>query len=84
MGLNAVIVVNNNYSGGVGETSPFVHSVSFAQVAESFGCVGIRVEKPEEIRPALEKALAANRPAVVDVVSDTNVRAKHAWSPGAS
>jgi acetolactate synthase-1/2/3 large subunit len=81
-GLNAVIVVNNNYSGGVGETSPFVREVSFARIAEDFGCFGIRVEEPANIRPALEKALASGRPAVVEVVSDTNVRAKRAWSPG--
>ena len=37
MGINAVVVVNNNYSGGVGETSPFLRQVSFAKVAEDFG-----------------------------------------------
>jgi len=80
-GLNAVIVVNNNYSGGVGETSPFVREVSFARLAEDMGCVGFRVEAPAEIRSALEKALVSGRPAVVEVVSDTNVRAKRAWAP---
>jgi acetolactate synthase-1/2/3 large subunit len=80
--LNAVIVVNNNYSGGVGETSPFEHSVSFAKVAEAFGCFGIRVEEPAQIRPALDKAIAADRPAIVEVVSDTSVRAKRGWAPG--
>ncbi|HLF77623.1 MAG TPA: thiamine pyrophosphate-dependent enzyme, partial [Dehalococcoidia bacterium] len=81
MGLNAVIVVNNNYSGGVGETSPFLGSVSFAKVAEDLGCFGVRVEDPAHIRPALDQALASNRPAVVEVVSDTSVRAKRAWAP---
>jgi acetolactate synthase-1/2/3 large subunit len=56
--------------------------VSFARLAEDFGCVGLRVEEPAGIQPALEKALASGRPAVVEVVSDTNVRAKRAWSPG--
>jgi acetolactate synthase-1/2/3 large subunit len=81
--LNAVMIVNNNYSGGVGETSPFEHGVSFAKIAEDFGAFGIRVEQPNEIRPALDKALASGRPAVVEIVSDTNVRAKRAWSPEA-
>jgi acetolactate synthase-1/2/3 large subunit len=81
-GINAVIVVNNNYSGGVGETSPFEHSVSLAKIAQDFGCFGVRVEKPDEIRGALDAALASGRPAVVEVVSDPNVRAKRAWSPG--
>jgi len=82
IGLNAVIVVNNNYSGGVGETSPFLHDVSFAKVAEDLGCFGIRVERPDGIRPALDKALASGKPAVVEVVSDTSVRAKRGWTPG--
>ena len=82
MGLNAVMVVNNNYSGGVGETSPFERGVSLAKVAEDFGCFGIRVEEPSEIRPALDNALAAGRPAVVEIVSDTNIRAKRGWAPG--
>jgi len=80
-GLNAVIVVNNNYSGGVGETSPFHRDVSFAKLAEDFGCFGIRVEHPDEIRPALDKALASGRPAVVDVHTD-RIRAKRGWAPG--
>jgi acetolactate synthase-1/2/3 large subunit len=78
--INAVIVVNNNYSGGVGETSPFVHSVSLAKLAQDLGCFGVRVEKPDEIRGALDAALASGRPAVVEVVSDPSVRAKRAWT----
>jgi acetolactate synthase-1/2/3 large subunit len=81
MNLNAVIVVNNNYSGGVGETSPFHRDVSFARLAEDMGCFGVKVEEPAGIRPALEQALASGRPAVVEVVSDTSVRAKRAWAP---
>ncbi len=82
MGINAVIVVNNNYSGGVGETSPFLREVSFARIAEDFGCFGVRVEHPEGIRAGLDAALASGRPAVVEVVSDTSARAKRAWTPG--
>ena len=82
MGLNAVMVVNNNYSGGVGETSPFHKDVSFARIAEDLGCFGVRVEKPEAIRGALDAALASGRPAVVELVSDPSVRAKRGWAPG--
>ena len=60
--LNAVMVVNNNYSGGVIENAQFERSVNFAKVAESMGCVGFRVEKPAEIKGALDKALAAASP----------------------
>jgi acetolactate synthase-1/2/3 large subunit len=34
------------------------------------GALGIRVEKPADIAPALARALAANRPAVIDVATD--------------
>lgn len=46
---------------------------NYAAIAEAFGCVGIRVEKPEQIRPALEKAFASGRPALIDVVIDPEV-----------
>jgi acetolactate synthase I/II/III large subunit len=83
MGLNAVILVNNNYSGGVSETSRFEESVNLAQTAESLGCLGIRVEKPAEIQPALDKALASGRPAIVEVLSEFGARAKRGWAPSA-
>jgi acetolactate synthase-1/2/3 large subunit len=79
--LNAVVIVNNNYSGGVGETSAFHQDVSFARIAEDFGCFGARVEQPDGIRPALDKALESGRPAVVEVVTDTSIRAKRGWAP---
>ena len=41
---------------------------SFAAVAEACGFMGIRVEKPEEVTGALQKALAYDGPALVDVV----------------
>jgi acetolactate synthase-1/2/3 large subunit len=82
VGINAVIVVNNNYSGGVGVTSPFQREVSLARIAEDFGCFAVRVEKPDGIRPALDAALAAGRPAVVELISETTIRAKRGWAPG--
>ena len=81
MGLNAVMVVNNNYSGGVAETSMFAPEADFSKAAESLGCFGIRVDRPDQIGPALDKALASGKPAVVEVLSDPAVRARRAWSP---
>jgi len=40
----------------------------FAKLAESVGILGVRVERPEELRPALIEALAHDDPALVDVV----------------
>jgi acetolactate synthase-1/2/3 large subunit len=41
--------------------------VDHARLAESLGCYGERVETAEQIGPALRRALAAGRPAVLDV-----------------
>ena len=48
----------------------FERAVSYARVAEAFGCAGFRVEKPGELRDVLKEALTCGRPAVVDVVTD--------------
>ncbi|MBJ7347310.1 MAG: acetolactate synthase [Thermoleophilaceae bacterium] len=42
----------------------------YDQVAEALGCDGQLVEKPGDLRPALERALAADKPAVVNVLTD--------------
>ncbi len=39
------------------------------------GCVGFRVEKPADIRQALDKALASGRPALVEVLGNPAIRA---------
>jgi acetolactate synthase-1/2/3 large subunit len=48
----------------------FRPGTDYARVAEDLGCLGIRVEKPAGIREALERACAAGRPALIDVVTD--------------
>ena len=40
----------------------------FVRLAESFGVAAARVVSPEELRPVLEKALAADRPALIEIV----------------
>ena len=45
----------------------------FAALAKAVGLMGLRVEDPAGVRPALEKALAWSGPALVDVVTDPNV-----------
>jgi acetolactate synthase-1/2/3 large subunit len=94
-GIRTVTVVNNNnslnqetnifqhaYDGKPsareGEMWHFT-PVQLARVAESMGALGIRVEKPGELRPALDRALASGRPAVVEVVSDIRALAPKAW-----
>lgn len=55
----------------------FRDGTNFARIAEEFGCLGIRVESPNQVRPALDRALAAGRPALIDVVTD--IEAVPAW-----
>ena len=83
MGINVVALVNTNYSGGVLEKVAYDRSVNLAKVADSMGCRGFRVEKPAEIKAALDKALACGKPALVEVISDGAIRAKRGWVPAA-
>lgn len=50
---------------GVDFTNP-----DFAKFAELCGARGFRVERPSEIKPALEASLRENRPCVLDVIVD--------------
>ena len=83
-GLDLVMVVNNNFSGGVAESAGFERSVNFAKVADAMGCVGIRVERADDIGPALDRAIGAGKPAIVEVLSDAAIRAKRGWVPPAA
>jgi acetolactate synthase-1/2/3 large subunit len=38
----------------------------FVKLAEAYGAVGIRVNKKSEVRPALEEAMAVDKPVVLD------------------
>jgi acetolactate synthase-1/2/3 large subunit len=96
-GINAVIVVHNNgglnqdrrgdeaayegrEGGNPGELWRFTDT-NFAQIAESMGALGIRVTDPNQINSALDQAVSANRPTVVDIVSDGEVAAVPPWGP---
>jgi acetolactate synthase-1/2/3 large subunit len=45
-------------------------------MAEELGAHGEFVEKPHEIRPALERAFASGKPAVVNVMTDDKAQAQ--------
>jgi acetolactate synthase-1/2/3 large subunit len=45
----------------------------YDRVVEALGAHGELVERPEELRPALERAFAAGRPALVNVLTDPSV-----------
>jgi len=94
--IPVTIIVNNNsgfgqnltgvhrISGnrpGRGEELIRFGPTDFTAVARSFGVRGIRVEQPQEIAPALQQALAADEPVLVDVVTDLEPRAPEPWAP---
>ncbi len=84
--INAVTVVNNNGGGnqskrgfdrvyGGKQTDKArelwtFSKMNFACLAENMGALGIRVEQASAFPAALAQALAAKRPAVIDVVTD--------------
>ena len=94
--INTVTVVNNNngFSQGIDDVKKMYagrsgnerelyafEEVSFAQIAKDMGCFGIRVEKAEDIRPAIEQAMNANAPAVVEVMTNFSARVPPPWAP---
>jgi acetolactate synthase-1/2/3 large subunit len=50
--------------------------VSYDEMARSLGCHGERVEKIEDLEPALDRALAAGKPAVIHVEVDRDLNTK--------
>jgi acetolactate synthase I/II/III large subunit len=94
--INAVTVVNNNGSGNQskrgfdrvyggsqtegGRALWTFNKMNFARLAEDMGAVGIRVEEASAFPVALGQALAAGRPAVIDVVTDIDAMAPLAVS----
>ncbi|MGV7005933.1 biosynthetic-type acetolactate synthase large subunit [Desulfovibrio sp. QI0442] len=54
---------NNNYSSTNMEAQP-----DFVKLAEAYGAEGYRIEKADDMRAVLEKALASPNPAFIDVV----------------
>ena len=55
------------------EGSQNIPQFNYAQYAEDIGLRGIRVERPEDIAGAWDRAFNADRPVVVDAVTDPDV-----------
>ena len=88
-GIKTITVLNNNscmsqclvgvgkaygnYPGNKGDLFKF-REVDFAKIAQELGCVGIRVEDPNKIKCALQSALEADKPVLVDVITDVSCK----------
>jgi len=78
-----VVIVNNGYLSLIRQNQRYAYEyeygvdltydgmgIDFCRLAEAFGAYAERVTRPEEIRPALQRAAACGRPAVVDILVD--------------
>ena len=74
--IGAVVIVCNDYSfASIKSSQPKGRNIGvdysnpdFAKLAELYGAQGARVEKPEEIGPALKRLLDSGEPGVLDVI----------------
>jgi acetolactate synthase-1/2/3 large subunit len=79
-----VAILNNAYLGMVRQWQELFYEERYSEVylspdlpdykmwAEAMGCVGLRVESPEEVQPAIEKANSVDdRPVVIDFRTDS-------------
>lgn len=58
------------------------NAVRLDKTAESFGAYGEYVERAEDVGPAVERALASGKPAVIHAVIDTEANSSYAGVPG--
>ena len=89
--INVIVIVNNNSGGNQskrgfdkayggeqtaeGRQMWTFNNINFAEIAQNIGAVGIRVEKAEDIKTAIKKALQLNKPVIIDVVTDIDALA---------
>jgi acetolactate synthase-1/2/3 large subunit len=75
LGLNAVHVIHDNEAWGVirlgqskagFELGTDLSGTDYVAIARAFGCHAERVEKPDEVAPALQRAFESGLPAVID------------------
>lgn len=83
-----VVVVNNGYLSLIRQNQRYAYEyeygvdttydgagVDWVKLAEAFGAYAERVEQPEGIRAAFERAVASGRPALIDVIVERNTDA---------
>ena len=76
-----IFILNNEYMGMVRQWQELLHEKNysesytaalpdFVKLAEAYGCVGIRANKPEELDGKIAEMLSVNRPVIFDCVVD--------------
>ena len=76
-----IFILNNQYMGMVRQWQELLHEKNysesytaalpdFVKLAEAYGCVGIRANKPEELDSKIGQMLSINKPVIFDCVVD--------------
>ena len=76
-----IFIINNEYMGMVRQWQELLHEKNysesytaalpdFVKLAEAYGCVGIRANKPDELDEKIEQMLSVNKPVIFDCVVD--------------
>jgi acetolactate synthase-1/2/3 large subunit len=76
-----IVVLNNGYLGMVRQWQELFygrrysatridHAPDFVKLAEAYGAVGLRAQRPEDVIPVLSEGLAVKRPVIMDFVVD--------------
>ena len=76
-----IFILNNQYMGMVRQWQELLHEKNysesytaalpdFVKLAEAYGCVGIRANKPEELDGKIAQMLSVNKPVIFDCVVD--------------
>jgi acetolactate synthase I/II/III large subunit len=76
-----IFILNNQYMGMVRQWQELLHEKNysesytaalpdFVKLAEAYGCVGIRANKPDELDEKIAQMLSVNKPVIFDCVVD--------------
>ena len=76
-----IFILNNQYMGMVRQWQELLHEKNysesytaalpnFVKLAEAYGCVGIRADKPDELDNKIAEMLSINRPVIFDCAVD--------------
>jgi len=76
-----IFILNNEYMGMVRQWQELLHDKNysesytaalpdFVKLAEAYGCVGIRANKPEELDEKIKHMISVNKPVIFDCVVD--------------
>ena len=76
-----IFILNNQYMGMVRQWQELLHEKNysesytealpdFVKLAEAYGCVGIRANKPDELDSKIVQMLSVNKPVIFDCVVD--------------